>query len=101
MTTNINYNYKIVAFAPTSYQLKGLRRFHLRHQKSFFGGSYISSENYFNIEDAQSHLVVIAEDYFENMNELNEAIDGIYQSNSLTIDGVTAKIIELCEAEQE
>lgn len=101
MKTNIDYTHQITAHAPTSYQINALQRFHLRHKKSLIFGGHIAFEYYYDLKYAQNHLILIAEDYYEDAKELDEAIYGILKSNSLTIDGVTAKIEEICEGGQE
>ena len=101
MNTEIEVTHQITANAPTTYQLNALRRFHLRYRKptNFYG--IFDYQYFYCLKDAQNHLILIAEDYFEDAEKLDEAINGIYESNSLTIDGVTAKIEELCEGGQE
>lgn len=92
--------FRITANAPTSYQYSSLCHFGMS-VKSHMGGSY-SAEQYFETEkEAKDYLIGRAEMYFESEKELNDAIEDINKYNCLSIDAVTAHIIEVEAAEEE
>ncbi len=84
--------FKITATAPTSYQLNSLTRFRLseggKSGGAFYGWQYFTTE-----EEAKDYLTNIAENHYENENELKEALADI-DNGVLTIDAVTAYIEE-------
>lgn len=87
----------IKAIAPTSYQLNSLRRFGL-NVKSNGGGSHTGIETFDTEEEAKEFLTQRAEMYYDEYEgQVDEHIEGIEASGYLTIDAVTAKIIEVDE----
>jgi hypothetical protein len=93
----MDYTHQITAIAPTIYQFNALGRFHLRNRGKAIGGQYYAYEEYYTLEDAQKHLIMIAEDYYEEDLELTEIINCIKNYGTLTIDGVTARVEEIEE----
>lgn len=92
--------FRITATAPTTYQYQSLRHFGIPI-KQHIGGSF-SSEQYFDTEkDAKDYLISRAEMYFESEKELNDAIENINKYKSLSLDAVTAHIVEVDEAEEK
>jgi len=79
---------KIIATAPTSYQLNSLRAFHIgwkpRGNGSFYGEKEFDTE-----EDAIQYLSDLAHDYYDGDEDL--IADNLTQ-HSLTLDAVTAHI---------
>ena len=91
----MEHTHTIKAIAPTVYQFNALRRFHLANINKDFSGNYYAWRDFYTLEDAKRHLISIAEDYYEDSLELMEIVNFVHTNGSLTIDGVTANIIEL------
>ena len=92
--------HRIVATAPTSYQSRSLSHFNLNTKKNG-NGSITGIMDFYSEEDAKDFLVNRAELYYENEEQLNEALDDIERCGILSLDTVTARIIELDQAEEE
>ena len=92
-----NHTHRIVAVAPTVYQLNSLREFNLNH-KPVGNGSYRGEELFYSKEDAMAYLQDRAYKYNNEHNEseeeLNEMLADI-QHGALTLDAVTAYIEEI------
>lgn len=95
--------YKIIAIAPTSYQLDSLRAFGL-NINSRGSGSYFSEKEFNTEEEAKQYLVTRAEKYNdEDPNGSQERLDYMLKDISygvLTLDGATARIEEVCKEEE-
>lgn len=92
--------FKITATAPTSYQIGSLRLFGL-NVKSYPTGSHVGEEVFDTEEEAKAFLTKRAEMYFEEENELNDAISSIQKYGSLRMDAVSGSIDEFEEEEEE
>lgn len=91
--------FKIKAIAPTSYQLRSLLAFGMQY-KALGNGSYVAISEIFDTEEeAKAYLEKRADMYYENENELNEALSDI-ECGVLTLDAVTARIEEIEESEE-
>ena len=85
----------IKATAPTVYQLNSLTRFGGNWVKNP-NGSYTTVIECIDYESAENYLITRAEMYYdEPTDNLPEIIQDIKKRGSLTIDAVTAYIIDL------
>jgi hypothetical protein len=96
--------YRITAEVPTAYQLQSIRHFGMDVKKLFNGG-YHASQDFDTLEEAQQFLIERAERYFEDENDLENALFDIHRHGVLGIDACTASIeaveIEEVEVDQE
>jgi hypothetical protein len=92
--------FKITATAPTTYQIGSLRLFGL-NVKSYPTGIHIGEEIFDTEEEAKSFLNKRADSYFEDEDELNEAISDIEKYGLLRMDAVCGRIEEFEIEEQE
>jgi len=84
--------YKVIATAPTTYQLNSVRQFG-SPITSHKDGSHVFSQSFETEERAKEYLKERAHLYYNNTEEeLNEAIDDIEMYGCLSIDAVTASI---------
>lgn len=88
--------FRITAIAPTAYQYQSCRLF--GHPEKMGNGSFVFQQDFETEEEAKKYLIERAEGYFENQNELDEAIDQINEYGSVTLDAVTGYIKEVEEA---
>lgn len=84
---------KIIASAPTTYQLTELNYFNLNKIESELSGIHAEKE-FSSTEKAKEHLRTIAEEYFETEKECNSAFSQIENYGTLTLDAITATIEE-------
>jgi len=87
--------FKIIATAPTSYQLASLRHFGL-NVNSYPTGAHVGTLIFDTLQEAKEHLVTRAELYFEDESELQSALIDI-ENNFLRMDAVTGSIEEFNE----
>jgi len=86
--------YTIKVIAPTVYQLRSLRSFNLL-VKEVGNGSFVSEMEFDSLEDAEKYLESIAMSYYdEYKGQVDKYLADIKEFGMLTIDGVTAKILE-------
>jgi hypothetical protein len=86
--------YKVIATAPTTYQLNSVRQFG-SPITSHRDGSHVFSQSFETEEMAKEYLKERAHLYYKDTEEeLNEAIDDIEMYGCLSIDAVTASIEE-------
>ena len=87
--------YRIVATAPTVYQKQSLSKFNLNEKRNM-SGSFTGTLEFYTEEDAKAYLINRAEMYYDEYEgQLDEHISDIERRGSLTIDAVTASIIEI------
>jgi hypothetical protein len=69
--------------------------------KKLFGGGYHASQDFDTLEEAQQFLIERAESYFEDENDLENALFDIHRYGVLGIDACTASIeaVEIEEVE--
>ena len=83
--------YKVTAIAPTSYQLNSVSKFGSPVIPNPDGSHTFSAE--FDTEDeAKQYLMNRAERYFEDIEELENAINDIKKYGTLRIDAVAGSI---------
>ena len=87
-------NYKIKAVAPTVYQLSSLRLFGMPI-KSHPTGQHVGEMYFDTEEEAKDYLCRRAELYYNDFLELSDAYNDIQNFNSLSLDAVTAEILEV------
>ena len=86
--------YKVIATAPTTYQLNSVRQFG-SPITSHRDGSHVFSQSFETEGEAKEYLKERAHLYYNDTEEeLNEAIDDIEMYGCLSIDAVTASIEE-------
>jgi hypothetical protein len=86
--------YKVIATAPTTYQLNSVRQFG-SPITSHRDGSHVFSQSFETEEEAKEYLKRRAHLYYNDTEEeLNEAMESIEKYGSLSIDAVTASIEE-------
>ena len=86
--------YKVIATAPTTYQLTSVRQFG-SPITSYVDGSHVFSQSFETKGEAKEYLKERAHLYYNDTEEeLNEAIDDIEMYGCLSIDAVTASIEE-------
>jgi hypothetical protein len=83
-------SFKITAIAPTSYQFSSMLSFGMPYINSY--GRFIASLEFDTEEEAKDYLRDRAEMYFEDEQDLNDAIYEINKYGILTLDAVTATI---------
>lgn len=86
--------HRITATAPTVYQSKSLTAFGIG-SKAIGNGSYVGEMDFYSWEDAKKHLIDRANMYFDDSEELEEAMDDIEKYGQLTLDAVTGRIEEI------
>ena len=82
---------KVIAIAPTSYQLQSLRNFGLEI-KHFKNGSHIFEKYFDTEEEAKEYLIERAELYFYDELKLKEAVEEIENYGSVQLDAVKGRI---------
>jgi hypothetical protein len=82
--------YTITAIAPTSYQFSSMLSFGMPYINSY--GRFIASMEFDTEEEAKQYLRKRAEMYYEDEQELNDALYDINNYGHLTLDAVTASI---------
>lgn len=88
------YTHKIVATAPTVYQSRSLSHFNLNTKKNM-SGSITGTMDFYSEDDAKDYLEERARMYYDdNEEKLNEALEDV-KLGYLTLDAVTAKVIEI------
>ena len=91
--------FKIVATAPTAYQLQSLREFNLDVVKNN-NGSYTGTSEFETENEAKKYLIKRAIMYYDdNEPSLEDAIRDIELYSHLTLDAVTGSIEEIFEEE--
>jgi hypothetical protein len=90
---------KIIATAPTAYQLNSLNAFNLG-MKQNGNGSFTGSSDFDTIVNARKHLIEQANRYndsdgYGSPKILKEMIKDIKKHNCLSLDAVTAHICEI------
>ena len=91
--------FKIVAKAPTIYQLQSLRAFNLDVVKNN-NGSYTGTSEFETENEAKKYLIKRAIMYYDdNEPSLEDAIRDIELYSHLTLDAVTGSIEEIFEEE--
>jgi hypothetical protein len=91
--------HRIVAVAPTTYQSRSLSHFNLNNKKNF-GGSITGTMDFIDEEEAKDYLRNRAHIYYDEYEgQVDEHLEAIESIGMLTIDAVTARIIEIDEDE--
>ena len=91
--------FKIVAKAPTAYQLQSLRAFNLDVVKNN-NGSYTGTSEFETENEAKKYLIKRAIMYYDdNETSLEDAIRDIELYSYLNLDAVTGSIEEIFEEE--
>jgi hypothetical protein len=85
--------YKVIATAPTTYQLNSVRQFG-SPIISRMDGSHVFSKSFETKEQAKEYLQQRALLYYDTEEEINEAMESIEKYGSLRIDAATASIEE-------
>ena len=89
--------FKVIAIAPTSYQIQSLRAFGMEVKKNG-NGSFAGKQIFDSEEEAKKYLVTRAEMYYDDFEgQATEHLQGIESLGCLTIDAVTALIEEVEE----
>ena len=91
--------YQVKATAPTTYQTKSVRNFGSPIKSNMDGSHTFKSEIFETEEEAKQYLIKRAELYFENEDDLQEAIDDIKKYGSVTMDAVSGGVYEVNEEE--
>jgi hypothetical protein len=87
--------HRIVATAPTVYQKQSLSKFNLNEKRNM-NGSFIGTMDFYSEQDAKDYLINRAEMYYDDYEgQVDEHLDDIERRGSLTIDAVTASIVEI------
>jgi hypothetical protein len=81
----------IKATCPTNYQRQSLRAFGMPIEDHHNGSSSAELE-FGDYDSAEAYLTSRAEMFYDNEEELADAIDDIERYGQLTLDAVTAKI---------
>jgi hypothetical protein len=92
--------YKVIATAPTIYQLTSVRQFG-SPIISHGNGSHIFVQSFETEEEAKEYLKHRASLYYDTEAELDEAMYDIDEYGSLSIDAVTASIERVEEWEMD
>jgi len=82
---------KVIAIAPTSYQLKSVRNFG-SEVTSLKNGSHVFEKFFETEKKAKEYLIVRAELYFEEESKLENAIEEIEKYGSVRLDAVKGSI---------
>jgi len=93
--------YQVKATAPTSYQLQSVRLFGSPIKSNIDGSHTFKSELFDTEEEAKDYLIERAELFFENDDQLQEAIDEINEYGSLSMDAASGEVYEVEEEETE
>ena len=93
--------YQVKATAPTTYQLQSVRLFGSPIKSNMDGSHTFKSEIFDTEQEAKDYLIERAEMYFENDDELQEAINDINEYSSLSMDAATGGVYEVEEEETE
>lgn len=93
--------YQVKATAPTSYQLQSVRLFGSPIKSNMDGSHTFKSEIFDTEQEAKDYLIQRAEMYFENEDDLQEAIDEINEYGSLSMDAASGGVYEVEEEETE
>lgn len=91
--------YQVKAEAPTTYQLQSVSLFGSPIVSHMDGSHTFTSELFDTEQEAKDYLIKRAEMYFENEDELQEAIDDINQYGSLSMDAASGGVYEVDEEE--
>ena len=87
--------HRITAIAPTSYQKRSLSFFNLNEKKNG-NGSFTGTMDFYSEQDAKEYLITRAEMYYDDYEgQVTEHIEDIERCGILTIDAVTARIVEI------
>lgn len=89
--------YQVKATAPTAYQLQSVRLFGSPIKSNMDGSHTFKSEIFDTEQEAKDYLIKRAEMYFENEDELQEAINDINKYGSLSMDAATGGVYEIEE----
>ena len=89
--------YQVKATAPTTYQLQSVRLFGSPIKSNMDGSHTFTSEIFDTEQEAKDYLINRAEMYFENEDELQEAINDINKYGSLSMDAATGGVYEVEE----
>lgn len=87
--------YQVKATAPTSYQLQSVRLFGSPIKSNMDGSHTFKSEIFDTEQEAKDYLIQRAEMYFENEDDLQEAIDEINEYGSLSMDAASGGVYEV------
>lgn len=82
--------YKVIAIAPTVYQLSSVNHFGPAVKQ--LGGSYRFEKEFESEEQAKDYLIERAKMYFDEEAELNEAISDIESCGRVRMDAVSGGI---------
>lgn len=93
--------YQVKSTVPTTYQLQSVRLFGSPIKSNMDGSHTFRSELFDTEQEAKDYLIKRAEMYFENDDELQEAISDINQYGSLSMDAASGGIYEVEEEETE
>ena len=93
--------YQVKATAPTSYQLQSVRLFGSPIKSNMDGSHTFKSEFFDTEQEAKEYLIERAEMYFENDDQLQEAIDEINEYGSLDMDAASGGVYEVEEEETD
>jgi hypothetical protein len=87
--------HRIVAVAPTIYQKSSLSSFNLDERVNG-NGSFTGTKDFASEEEAKEYLIKRAEMYYDEYEgQVEGHIEDIQKHGSLTLDAVTAKIVEI------
>lgn len=89
--------FQVKATAPTTYQLQSVRLFGSPIKSNMDGSHTFTSEIFDTEQEAKDYLINRAEMYFENEDELQEAINDINKYGSLSMDAATGGVYEVEE----
>jgi len=89
--------FQVKATAPTTYQLQSVRLFGSPIKSNMDGSDTFTSEIFDTEQEAKDYLIDSAEMYFENEDELQEAINDINKYGSLSMDAATGGVYEVEE----
>lgn len=93
--------YQVKATAPTTYQLQSVRNFGSPIKSNKDGSHTFKSELFDTEQEAKDYLIKRAEMYFENDDDLQEAISDINVYGSVIMDAVSGGIYEVEEETEE
>ena len=97
LKTTTMAQFKVIATAPTSYQIQSLRAFGMEVKKNG-NGSFTGKQIFDSEEEAKKYLVTRAEMYYDEYEgQVTEHLQGIETVGCLNIDAVTATIEEVEE----
>ena len=86
-------NFRITATAPTTYQYRSLTHFGM-HIISNGNGSHTAEQEFDTEEEAKEFLIERCNRYFENEDELLEAISDVEKYGMVRLDAVSGSIVE-------